>query len=208
MDEATKQRIFDPFFTTKATGRGLGLAAVSGLVRRLKGRMEVASAPEEGTTFRVIFPGVPAEAPREKAVPKSASGGTGTILLVDDDAAIRMLVRAILTRCGYSVLIAENGQRGVEVFRDNADTIAAVLLDLTMPVMGGVEAFQQMTRIRPDIPIIVSTGYGEVGVEGQFPGSLAGIIHKPYSASALAEKLGAVVGGRDGTSSQAARSSL
>jgi PAS domain S-box-containing protein len=207
MDEATKQRIFDPFFTTKATGRGLGLSAVSGLVRRLNGKMEVKSAPGEGTRFRVSFPGVPAEVQAEKVAPRSVAGGTGTILVVDDDAPIRNLVRAILERYGYSVLVAENGQEGLDVFRDHADHIAAVLLDLTMPVMGGAEAFKHMTRIRPDIPIIVSTGFGETGVEGQFVGCLAGIIQKPYSASELAEKVGAVLAGTVRTGSHAARTS-
>ena len=193
MDEATLRRIFEPFFTTKFIGRGLGLAAVSGILRRLEGRLDVKSAPGEGSTFRIVFPGVPAQLPEPKAIANTDLHGTGLILVVDDEPTVRDLARAVLERYGYSVLTAENGQAAVDLFRRNADTITAVLLDLTMPVMGGGEAFQLMNEIRPDIPIIISSGYGESSVRDQFTSALAGVIRKPYTVSELREKIAAVL---------------
>jgi len=193
MDEATRRRIFEPFFTTKFTGRGLGLAAVSGILRRLEGRLELKSAPGEGSTFRIVFPGVPAELVEAKPVASHDPRGAGVILVVDDEAPVRDLARAVLERCGYSVLTAENGEAAVTLFRLNADTIAAVLLDLTMPVMSGGEAFRLMSEIRPDIPIVISSGYGESSVRDQFTSALAGVIRKPYTVCELREKIASVL---------------
>ena len=193
MDEATQLRIFEPFFTTKFTGRGLGLAAVSGILRRIEGRLDVKSALGEGSTFRVVFPGVPAQLPEPKVIAKRELRGTGLILVVDDEPPVRELARAVLERYGYSVLTAENGQAAVDLFRRHADTITAVLLDLTMPVMGGGEAFQLMNEIQPGIPIVISSGYGENSVREQFTSALAGVIKKPYTVSELREKIAAVL---------------
>jgi PAS domain S-box-containing protein len=193
MDEETRKRIFEPFFTTKFSRRGLGLAAVSGIVRRLNGRLDVKSALGEGSTFRVTLPTVPSQLPALKVPPKSAPQGTGVILVVDDDPVIRSIASKILERYGYSVLSAENGQEAVNVFRAEADTIAAVLLDLTMPVMGGAEAFTLMNEIRPDIPVIISSGYSETMVRGQFSSALAGVIQKPYTVTALCEKMESIL---------------
>jgi PAS domain S-box-containing protein len=193
MDDVTQRRIFEPFFTTKFTGRGLGLAAVSGIVRRLKGRLEVESAPGEGSTFRIVFPGVPAQAPEPKVTVKADLHGSGVILVVDDDPMVRNFAHAVLERYGYSVLTAENGITAVNLFRSNAETIRAVLLDLTMPVMGGGEAFRLMNEIRPEIPIIISSGYSESTIREQFTNALAGVIRKPYTVSELREKIEAVL---------------
>ena len=151
------------------------------------------SAPGEGSTFRLVLPGVPAQLPEPepKPVAKSDLHGCGLILAVDDEPGVRDFLRAILERYGYSVLTAENGQDGVDVFRRSAETIAAVVLDLTMPVMGGSEAFRLMNEIRPGIPIVVSSGYGELSVRGQFAGTPAGVLKKPYTVSQLLDKLAA-----------------
>ena len=193
MDEATQSRIFDPFFTTKFTGRGLGLAAVSGIVRRLCGRVEVQTAPGVGSTFRIALPAVARQAPAMKVLEKADLRGTGLILVVDHDSNVLNLARAILERYGYTVLIAENGKAALQVFRDNAEKITAVLMDLTMPVMGGGEAFQLMNQIRPEIPIIISSGYGEAQVREQFTEALAGVIQKPYTVAELGKRIEAIL---------------
>jgi PAS domain S-box-containing protein len=207
MDDALMRRIFDPFFTTKFTGRGLGLAAVSGIVRRLKGRLDVESAPGKGSTFRMVLPAVPALLPLPNMVVKSDLRGTGTILVVEDDRSIRNLIVAILEQNGYSVLIAEDGQAGVDLFRNNADTITAVVLDLMMPVMDGEEAFRLMNEMRPDIPIIVSTGYGDTSVHEQFGSALAGVIQKPFKAAMLVDMLAAVLVRRNAAGPKTSRAS-
>jgi PAS domain S-box-containing protein len=198
MDEATQRRIFEPFFTTKRTGRGLGLAAVSGIVQRLKGRLELRSAPGAGSTFRMVLPGTPPripEVPDAKVTAVSEPAAAKVILVVDDEAMVRDFLSNSLKRYGYSVLTAENGLEGVDVFRQNADTISAVLLDLTMPVMSGGEAFRLMNGIRPEIPVVISSGYSDTGLSEEFSGALAGVIRKPYTVSELSEKLAAVLTG-------------
>jgi PAS domain S-box-containing protein len=190
MSETTKARMFDPFFTTKFTGRGLGLAAVSGIVRGHKGKMRVDSIPEQGTTFTVSFPAVHAEVLKSDVPPsRMVPHGTGTILVVDDEPLLRTLAEVILKKSGYSVLAAKNGREAVEIFRRNAPQIAAVLLDMTMPVMGGREALRLIREIQPGMPIIVSSGYSEVLAREEFAGETAGFIQKPYSADKLVESI-------------------
>lgn len=189
MSEATKTKIFDPFFTTKFTGRGLGLAAVSGIVRGHKGKMHVDSIPGQGTIFTVYFPAVAADVPR-LADPQSSiiPQGAGTILVVDDDPILRQLAGMILEESGYSVLFAEDGHEAVEIFRQNAPKISAVLLDITMPVMGGHEAFRLIREIRPGVPVIMSSGYSEVTTREELGrDAIAGFIQKPWIAAKLVE---------------------
>ena len=190
MSDTTKARMFEPFFTTKFTGRGLGLAAVSGIVRGHQGEMRVDSVPGEGTTFMVSFPAVPAEVPRPVDPPAvKIPAGTGTILVVDDEPSLRDLSKAILKQSGYSVLVAKDGREGVEVFRQNASKIAAVLLDMTMPVMGGHEALRLIREIRPGVPIILSSGYSEAFAREELGDTVAGFIQKPYVAAKLVESI-------------------
>jgi CheY-like chemotaxis protein len=160
---------------------------------RTEGRLELESAVGVGSTFRVVFPGVPAQLPEPKPIAKPDPRGTGLILVVDDEPTVRDLARAVLERYGYSVLTAENGEAAVDLFRCHADTITAVLLDLTMPVMGGGEAFRLMNQIRPGIPIILSSGYSESSLRDEFKGTLAGVINKPYTVSELRQKIAAVL---------------
>ena len=191
MSEATQARIFDPYFTTKFTGRGLGLAAVSGIVRGHKGKMTVDSIPGSGTTFTVSFPSVPVELPKQVDSPKLLiPRSAGTILVVDDEPGLRNLAGMILQQSGYSVLVAKDGREAVETFRANEAQIAAILLDMTMPVMSGEEAFRLIREIQPRVPVIVSSGYNETfALEELGPDIVAGFIQKPYTASKLIESI-------------------
>jgi CheY-like chemotaxis protein len=193
MDEATMGRMFDPFFTTKFTGRGLGLAAVQGIVRGHKGAMRVYSTPGRGTTFKVFFPVT--EQPKPKPVARARPrGGDELILVVDDEEVIRRTAKGILEHYGYRVVVAENGKEGVDVLRVLGDQVAAVLLDMTMPVMSGEEAFRRLKAIRPGIKVILSSGYNEIEAIRRFPEKgLAGFVQKPYAAATLAEKIRVVL---------------
>jgi len=191
MDQETCARIFDPFFTTKFTGRGLGLAAVQGIVRGHRGLMKVYSNPGKGTTFKVLFPASEQRAPeRMHATPNVSPQSNNLILVIDDEEVIRRTAKSMLERYGYAVVVAENGKEGVELFRVLADKVSAVLLDMTMPVMSGEETFGQLMSIRPDIAVILSSGYNEVETIRRFTGKrLAGFIQKPYSSADLLEKI-------------------
>jgi signal transduction histidine kinase/CheY-like chemotaxis protein len=191
IDQATLARIFDPFFTTKFLGRGLGLAAVQGIVRGHKGLLQVDSVPGQGSTFRVLFPAAESELARPKALSRARNlSGSGTILVVDDEEIVRKIARNVLVSYGYSVVLAENGQIAIDRFPEIADRIAAVLLDMTMPVMGGEETLKKLQQIRPGVKVILTSGYNEVDAIRRFTGSgLAGFLQKPYTAQRLAEKI-------------------
>ncbi|MBN1475718.1 PAS domain-containing protein, partial [Candidatus Sumerlaeota bacterium] len=196
MDQETLESIFDPFFTTKFTGRGLGLAAVLGIVRGHSGALIVESEVSQGTTFRVIFPRASEETSSPMGTtPESREtgpgwSGEGTVLIADDESGVRDLARRVCEKRGFDVLCAVDGRDAVEIFKARSDEIALVLLDMTMPRMDGVEVFDEMHRLQPDIPVILSSGFSEQEAIHRFGDrGLAAFIQKPYRPQALLDKI-------------------
>jgi PAS domain S-box-containing protein len=197
MDRETQARIFDPFFTTKHTGRGLGLAAAQGIVRSHKGGLRVYSEPDRGTTFKVLFPVAGETGNAKKDVPAgdvpsegSERKGEGLILVADDEEAVRDVARLMLEGAGFSVVTVADGVEAVERYRALGDRVAAVVLDMTMPRMGGEDAFRELRRANPDVRVVLSSGYNEQETVNRFLGKgLAGFIQKPYRTKTLVEKI-------------------
>ena len=189
MDKETQSRIFEPFFTTKFTGRGLGMSAVMGIMQGHRGALKVYSEPGKGTTFRLLFP-ASAEAgaalTEEGPAPDSEWRGSGTVLLVDDEETVLAVGRSMLETLGFSVITAWDGREAVTTYRLRGQEIAFVVMDLTMPHMGGEEAFRELRRIDPSVKVFISSGYSEWEVSARFAGkSLAGFIQKPYQMNEL-----------------------
>jgi two-component system, cell cycle sensor histidine kinase and response regulator CckA len=201
MDPSIMARIFDPFYSTKFAGRGLGLAAILGIVRSHKGTIKVYSEKGRGSSFKILFPTVEETPVRHETDAGLAASAhlAGTILVADDDETIRSLARRTLERVGLQVLTARDGREAVEMYRLHAERIRLVLLDMTMPHMSGEEVFREIRRIRSDCRVILSSGYNESDATSRFSGKgLAGFIQKPYRQADLIAKVGSVLSEESG----------
>ena len=199
MDAKTQERIFEPFFTTKEKGKGtgLGLSTVYGIVKQSGGYIWVYSEPGKGTTFKVYLPRV--EEIAAKGVPRSAASlpavGTETVLVVEDEPAIRSLSKRILEELGYRVLEAGSGKDALERVRGEEAPIHLLLTDLVMPDMGGTELASRMQELHPDIRVLFMSGYTDDGVvRNGLLGQGRAFLQKPFTPQTLARKVREVLG--------------
>jgi PAS domain S-box-containing protein len=163
MDEKTCQRIFDPFFSTKVTGRGLGLAAVMGIIRSHNGSITLKSTPDEGTAFTFFLPVAEPSSSQKKKTTKTTEKwrGSGCILVADDENTVRQVAVLMLENMGFSVVGVSDGLKALAEIRDNPEKFCCVLLDITMPDMSGIETYHEIRKINSEIPIILSSGYNK-----------------------------------------------
>jgi two-component system, cell cycle sensor histidine kinase and response regulator CckA len=195
MDEATKAHLFEPYFTTKEQGKGsigLGLSTVYGIIKQSGGHVWVDSAPGQGTTFRIYMPhatsrdSLPAVSPR----PHVPAAGEETILLVDDEEALRIAARRMLQRAGFTVIQASDGADALRVLAEHTGPVHALVTDVVMPGVGGPELVRRLREVRPDLPTLFISGYSEEGVRTQ--GALhpdAAFLEKPFSPEDLIRKV-------------------
>jgi len=199
MDQATKQRIFEPFFTTKEVGRGtgLGLSMVYGIIKQHEGMIEVDSELGQGTSFKIYLRVARQTASKEtRETLPPLHGGSETILVAEDEEALRGLARTILEELGYTVLLASDGAEAVEVFEANREAVSLLVLDIVMPRMGGREAYESILKSGSNVPALFMTGYSAQIVQSQFVAQNEFLertgsphIEKPYSLEAFGRKV-------------------
>ena len=198
MDEATQAHLFEPFFTTKPLGEGtgLGLASVYGIVKQAGGYIDVESSPGEGSIFRVYLPALnvaPAETSAKPAVGQPCRDGTETILLVEDESAVRLFAQRVLQDRGYRVLALGDPRLALDTARRDPGAFDALVTDVVMPAISGPALAQLITELRPGLPILFMSGYGGSAVPAGTPAPLL----KPFNAPELADAVGALFGRTD-----------
>ena len=195
MTREIQDKIFDPFFTTKFTGRGLGLAAVQGIVRTHHGCIHLASAAGAGTRFEILLPCTQEAAKPLAILPVAESAApelsiTGTVLVVDDEEMLRVAVSKMLRRERYSVIEAGDGDSALEIFRTKAAEVSVILLDMTLPGISGRKLFDELRAIRPDVRIIITTAYTkEMAANALGAQQTWEFIRKPYHIADLVSLL-------------------
>ena len=206
MTQETVERVFDPFFTTKFVGRGLGLAAVLGIVRGHRGALRIETAPGAGTAVTVVFPLVapPPDAGRAPGAPGGAAVspepripvGSITALVVDDEALVRSLARRILERAGYRVIVAAGGLEGLALLEAHSGDVGVVLLDLTMPDLNGREVLARIRATHPDLPVVLCSGLDAASARlGELDGPALRFLQKPYRLTELLAAVGGAITG-------------
>jgi two-component system cell cycle sensor histidine kinase/response regulator CckA len=191
MDRDLQDRIFEPFFTTKGQGEGtgLGLASVYGTVKSHHGSIVVDTEPGKGTTFRVLLP-LTTATPSPKAADRSAATGSGHILIVDDEEAVRDFARAAVQSLGYTASVCGDGEEAIRTYAAHQRTIDLVILDLVMPRLGGEETFHELKKINPDVKVILSSGYSTSAVTNRLiTAGAVGLLSKPFQIATLANQL-------------------
>jgi PAS domain S-box-containing protein len=200
MDPETAEKIFDPFFTTKGVGKGtgLGLSTVYGTVTRLGGRIFCSSQPGRGTAFDIYLPALkparPAEEEEPPEPPPAAAGQGRRVLVVDDEEPLLRLASRMLAKEGYRVVTAQSGEEALEICRERGEGLDAVVLDLGMPGMGGEACLARLGQLRPELPVVVATGYADQAERMDGAGA-AGFVGKPFRRLELVGELGRVLGG-------------
>jgi two-component system cell cycle sensor histidine kinase/response regulator CckA len=188
MSPETQAKIFDPFFTTKFAGRGLGLAAVLGIMRGHKGALKIHSEPGQGTTFKLLFPCAAGDSEliAAESVAKPAWRGHGCVLVADDEESVRSTTALMLRKLGFEVALAADGREAVEIFRAEPDRFTLVLMDLTMPHLDGEQAFAELRQIREDVRVVLMSGFNEQEVISRFSGKgMGGFLQKPFAYEGL-----------------------